>query len=139
MFKLWFNYVPGCSNVREGCWWKMHVCEKHVCLWKTFTKIHLLNCVMVNNVGEKVCWRKKICSFKIKSTLVNYVCENFSVCWQIAFSLAVLKLVKDIGEKCMLVKFERRWKLSPTSSFYSNIYANIMSVKIIQTVSLTYN
>ena len=58
-----------------------------------------------NNVGEKVCWRKKICSFKIICTLVNYVGENFSVCWRKAFLLAVLMLVKDIDEKCMLVKY----------------------------------
>ena len=30
-----------------------------------------------NNVGEIVCWRKKICSFKIICMLVNYVGENF--------------------------------------------------------------
>ena len=50
-----------------------------------------------NNVGEVVCWRKKICSLKIICMLVNYVGENFSVRWRNVFSLAVLMLVKDVG------------------------------------------
>ena len=49
-----------------------------------------------NNVGEIVCWRKNICSFKIICMLVNYVGENFSVCWRKVFSLTVLMLVKNI-------------------------------------------
>ena len=46
-----------------------------------------------------------VCLFKIICTLVNYVGENFSACWRKTFSLASLMLVKDIGEKCMLVKY----------------------------------
>ena len=46
-----------------------------------------------NNVGEIVCWRKKICSFKNICMLENYVGEIFA-----AKSVFV-------GEICMLVKY----------------------------------
>ena len=36
--------------------------------------------------------------------LVNDVGENYSACWRKVFLLAILMMVKDVGEKCMLVK-----------------------------------
>ena len=69
------------------CWWRMLV--KNACWWKTCMLVKNLHQhsppkfhdVGENNVGEIVCWRKKICSFKIICMLVNYVGENFDVCW----------------------------------------------------------
>ena len=104
------------------CWWRMLV--KNACWWKTCMLVKNLHQhsppkfhdVGENNVGEIVCWRKKICSFKIICMLVNYVGENFSVCWWKVFSLVkyVCWWEVYVGEICMLVKTFTNMQLSLT-------------------------
>ena len=69
--------------VKNACWWKTCMLAKNLHQHSP-PKYHDVG---ENNVGEIVCWRKKICSFKIICMLVNYVGENFSVCWWKVFSL----------------------------------------------------
>ena len=72
---------------------------KNACSWKICMLVkdyHQHSPPKLHDVGEVVCWREKICSLKIICMLVNYVGENFSVCWRKVFSLTVLMLVKNI-------------------------------------------
>ena len=68
--------------VKNACWRKTFILVKNFHHHST-PKYHDVG----KNVGEILCWRKKICSFKIICMLVNYVDENFSVCWRKVFSL----------------------------------------------------
>ena len=37
-----------CSNLGEGCWWKIYVDEQPVCWWKTFTIMQLFERIDVD-------------------------------------------------------------------------------------------
>ena len=97
--------------VKKACWWKTCMLVKNLHQHSP-PKFHDVG---ENNVGEIVCWRKKICSFKIICMLVNYVGENFDVCWWKVFLMTKYvcwwkMLVKNLcwwnyfTEICMLVK-----------------------------------
>ena len=50
------NYHHGCSNLSEGCWWKMYVDEKHLCWWKPFRifcQSVFINLLMITNFRFK--------------------------------------------------------------------------------------
>ena len=98
--------------VKNACWWKTCMLVKNLHQHSP-PKFHDVG---ENNVGEIVCWRKKICSFKIICMLVNYVGENFSVCWWKVFSLVkyVCWWEVYVGEICMLVKTFTNMQLSLT-------------------------
>ena len=117
------------------CWWRMLV--KNGCWWKTCMLVKnfhrhsppKFHDVSENNVGEIVCWRKKICSFKIICMLVNYVGENFDVCWWKVFLLKkyvcwwkmLVKLFHwnvhvDQNFFCMLVKSFRLYSKNSSSN-----------------------
>ena len=110
--------------VKNACWWKTCMLVKNLHQHSP-PKFHDVG---ENNVGEIVCWRKKICSFKIICMLVNYVGENFDVCWWKVFLMTKYvcwwkMLVKNVcwwkiyvGEIISL-KYACWWKLSPTCSF----------------------
>ena len=68
--------------VKNACWWKTCMLVKNLHQHSP-PKFHDVG---ENNVGEIVCWRKKICSFKIICMLVNYVGENFDVHRRYPFS-----------------------------------------------------
>ena len=117
--------------VKNACWWKTCMLVKNLHQHSP-PKFHDVG---ENNVGEIVCWRKKICSFKIICMLVNYVGENFDVCWWKVFLLTKYvcwwkMLVKNLcwwnyfTEICMLVKslFLKKFSLSPTYRFFANIH-----------------
>ena len=88
--------------VKNGCWWKTCMLVKNLHQHSP-PKFHDVG---ENNVGEIVCWRKKICSFKIICMLVNYVGENFDVCWW-----KVFLLTKYVCWWKMLVKNVCWWKI----------------------------
>ena len=98
--------------VKNACWWKTCMLAKNLHQHSP-PKYHDVG---ENNVGEIVCWRKKICSFKIICMLVNYVGENFSVCWWKVFLLVkyVCWWEVYVGEICMLVKTFTNMQLSLT-------------------------
>ena len=115
----WWNMCVG-----ERCWWKFSpTCSFYSHIYTNFMLVKNLHQhsppkfhdVGENNVGEIVCWRKNICSFKIICMLVNYVGENFDVCWWKVFLMTKYvcwwkMLVKNVcwwnyfTEICMLVK-----------------------------------
>ena len=66
----------------------MHVGEKCMLVKNLHKHSPKFHDVGENNVGGKVCWRKKICSFKIICLLVKSIFAGYS----------------NVGEICMLVK-----------------------------------
>ena len=103
-----------CSDVGEKCWWKK------VCWWRI--SVMLVKGMLVKKsifmyVGEE-CWRRKLCmlvkNFSNVSEIVMLVKNLLLRCWWITekhfhacWWMMLVKmgmLVKDVGEKCMMVR-----------------------------------
>ena len=126
--------------VKNACWWKTCMLAKNLHQHSP-PKYHDVG---ENNVGEIVCWRKKICSFKIICMLVNYVGENFNVCWRKVFLSKLYvcwwkMLLKNLcwwnyfTEICMLVKTFTDMQLQKRSDVgekYVGIFTSIQKTNI---------
>ena len=111
--------------VKNACWWKTCMLVKN---------LHQHSPPKFHDVGEIVCWRKKICSFKIICMLVNYVGENFDVCWW-----KVFLMTKYVCWWKMLVKNVCWWKIYVGEIISLKYVANFMLVKTIRTKYLIFN